>query len=341
MAGSEKILVVRVGRAGDLVMVTPALDSLLAALPGAEIHLLTTAEGARVLRGFDPRLTRTWLYKRRFPRALWLRPRLRRRFLAEGYARAYVFETHPHYRRWLAGVARETFGLGPAVPGVHYAERCLLAVEGSLASPPPRGQARLPVSEAGVAKARALLAAHGIVEGTTLVGLHATFSGSLWPALRDRRGLKHRHWPRESFARLGRLLAERARAEGLPLAVVVDALPAERAFVEPLVAATGGAITLLSAPPDFERYKGLLRCLDVLVAPNTGPMHMAAAVGTRVVALFSGWDTADCGPYAEPDRVAIVSAADAPDPERGLAAITPERAADAVFRLLDAAVGGK
>jgi len=336
VAGGTKILVARVGRAGDLVMVTPALDSLLAAFPDAELHLLTTAEGARVLRGFDARLTRTWLYKRRFPRALWLRPRLARAFRDEGYARAYVFETHPHYVRWLAGAAREVFGLGAAAPGVHYAERCLAAVESSVDAPPPRGRARLPVSEAGAARARALLAAHGVTDDAPLVGLHPTFSGSTWSGLHDRRGRRHRHWPRESFARLGRLLADRARAEGRPLAVVVDVLPAERRAIQPLVDESGGAITLLAAPPDFERYKGLLARLDVLVAPNTGPMHMAAAVGTRVVALFSGWDTADCGPYAEPDRVTVVSAAGAPDAERGLAAIAPERVADAVFRMLDA-----
>jgi ADP-heptose:LPS heptosyltransferase len=33
----------------------------------------------------------------------------------------------------------------------------------------------------------------------------------------------------------------------------------------------------------------VLERLAVLVTPNTGPMHFAAAVGTKVVALFSGW----------------------------------------------------
>jgi ADP-heptose:LPS heptosyltransferase len=56
-------------------------------------------------------------------------------------------------------------------------------------------------------------------------------------------------------------------------------------------------------------------------------MHVAAAVGTPVVALFSGWDPADCGPYAPPERVRVLRAEDTPHPERGLAAIS----ADAVF----------
>ena len=38
VADIEKILVVRVGHMGDVVMITPALDSLLAAFPYAEFH---------------------------------------------------------------------------------------------------------------------------------------------------------------------------------------------------------------------------------------------------------------------------------------------------------------
>jgi ADP-heptose:LPS heptosyltransferase len=331
----EKILVVRVGRGGDLIMITPALNSVLAAFPEAEVHLLTGREGPRVLKGFHGRITRKWLYNRRFLQSWRLRRKLRRELAKEHYSRIFIFESDPHYRRWLEGLAPALFTLEPSPSKVHYCERCMEIVERSVDSPPPRGWVTLPVTEDGVDKARAMLRDHGVDPGAILVGLHPTFSGSRLPAVFDSKGTRHRTWPRESFARLARLLAERARSSGKAMTIVIDALPEEVSMVDSIVEQSGGAITLLSAPPDFDRYKGLLQCLDVLVTPNTGPMHIAAAVGTPVVALFSGWRVEDCGPYVAEGRSAVLRAEDTDCPQRGLAAIEPERVVEAVFELLD------
>ena len=105
-------------------------------------------------------------------------------------------------------------------------------------------------------------------------------------------------------------------------------------MVEEIVRESGNAITLLSAQPDFERYKGLLKSLDVLVTPNTGPMHIASAVGTPVVALFSGWSVEECGPFVPPEQCRVLTAEATRHPERGLSAIEPEVVADAVFDIL-------
>ncbi|MGD9547848.1 MAG: glycosyltransferase family 9 protein [Candidatus Krumholzibacteriia bacterium] len=334
MAGRPKILIVRVGRAGDLIMITPAVRSLLEAFPAAEFHLLTGAEGNRVMRGFDPRLTKTWIYSRRFPRSWILKGPLKRAFLREGYDRIYIFEAKPMYRRWLADAAPECHGFPSTVADSHYCERCLRVVDASLPGAAARGWVDLPVTAEGRAKARALLEENGVDPDGLVVGLHPTFSGSRLPFFRDREGMRHRHWPQESFGRLAVLLREQARKEGRDLAVVIDALPEEKPIVEPVVAAAGGAATLLCAPPDFQRYKGLLAGLSVLVTPNTGPMHIAAAVNTPLVALFSRWSAADCGPFMDPARYTVLRSEDTPHPGRGLAAITPETAAAAVWDLI-------
>ena len=133
---------------------------------------------------------------------------------------------------------------------------------------------------------------------------------------------------------LARILDARARSLGLPLQILIDALPGERSLIDPIIRDSGGLVTLLAAPPDFERYKGVLQELDILVTPNTGPMHIAAAVGTPVVGLFSGWSAADCGPFVPPERFVALQAADRGGGGSGLAAITPEQVAEAVFRLL-------
>jgi ADP-heptose:LPS heptosyltransferase len=179
-----------------------------------------------------------------------------------------------------------------------------------------------------------MLSKHGIGSDTLLVGLHPTFGGSSIPVFRDRTGMRHRVWPQESFAHLARQLHEKAQAMHLSLRIVIDALPEERALVEPIVRQSGGVVTLLSEPPDFERYKGMLQCMDVLVTPNTGPMHIAAAVGTRVVALFSGWSVDECGPFVPAEQFRTLQAEDNDDKELGLASIPPTKVVEAVFDLL-------
>jgi heptosyltransferase-1 len=325
--GPRRVLVVRVGRGGDLVMITPALRMLLDGLPDAELDLLTSAEGPRILRGFDPRLARFHVYHRRFPGSLFLRPRLRAALRREGYERIYLFETHPHYRTLVEGAAPEVHALGAALPERHYCDRCLDVVGPTLPRPQPRGWISLPVTEAARAAASGYLRAHGLADGERLVGLHLTFSESARGLFAGRRGLKNRVWSDAAGAELARRLVEQGSSQGRPIRPVVDILPHERGLLAGFLERAGDAVTVLSGPPDFERYKAVLARLALLVTPNTGPMHVAAAVGTPVVALFSGWSPAECGPFVPPERARTLRAEDTAEPGRGLAAIS----ADSVF----------
>jgi ADP-heptose:LPS heptosyltransferase len=330
----RKILVVRVGRAGDMVMITPAVNALLRVFPTAELHLVTSREGARVMKGFHPRLTHTWFYDRRFLHNLLLKRKLVRELRDQHYDRVYVLETHPHYKRLLSGVAPLVYQIDDNQPGIHYCNRCLELVASSTGRPVGEEWVTLPVAEDGLVKARALLEKHGIGPDTLLVGFHPTFHGSSLFGIRDRKGTRHRVWPRDSFAELARRLHEMAQQRQLPLRIVIDALPEERPLVEPFARFSGGVVTLLTEPPDFERYKGVLQSMNVMVTPNTGPMHIASAVGTGVVALFSGWSVDECGPFVPADRFRALRAEDFDRGKRGLAAIPPEKVADAVFDLL-------
>lgn len=335
MSRNEKILVVRVGLGGDLVMITPAVNLLLQAYPEAEFHLLTTQEGQRVMKDYDPRITRFWPYKRRLLDRLTRQRKLARTLRAEGYSRVYIFEVKSFYRNWLAGIA-PVVHIYTDPPGQrHFCEKFMDFVAATLDAPVERGWVTLSWSDEGLQKARRLLQEHDIAPGTTLVGLHPTFSGSSYLPFRDRKGQRHRVWPMASFARLARQLRARAEELDRPLAVVIDALPADRAVVEEIGEMSDGNITMLSAPPDFARYKGLLRTLDVLVTPNTGPMHFAAAMGTRVVALFSNWSVDDCGPFVPAEQYEVLEARHTEYPELGLKAISEQQVADAVWRMLD------
>jgi ADP-heptose:LPS heptosyltransferase len=324
----RRILAVRVGRGGDLVLVTPALRLLLDAFPDATIDLWTGPDGPRVLKGFDPRLAHFLVDPRRFPAALVARQRRARELARAGYDAAYVFETHPRYAR-IAEQAAPVLNVLPAEsPRAHYADRCLDLVEATLPSPLPRPWAQLPTTREGRVAALVYLAEHGLAHDDPMVGLHLTFSESARGPFAGAR--RHRQWSLEEAATLARAIV----AERPDVRVVVDVLPAERRLLAPFIKRAGDAVTVLSGPPDFERYKALLARLRVLVTPNTGPMHVAAAVGTPVVALFSRWSPAECGPFVPPERAIVLRAEDMPHAERGLEAIPAAPVHDAVRTFL-------
>ncbi len=323
--GAQKILVVRQGRAGDMVMITPALTQILEGFPDAEVHLVTSPDGRRVLKGFHARLTRFFLYTRRIPQNWWIAPQLVKELKREGYERVFLFETNPHYTKLLDGVSSNMHGITNLEPDVHYCVRCIEAVENAFPNPPERGWLSLPVTEDGRSKAVDLLARHGVTESTFLVGMHPTYSGMTLPFYRQWGGRKkHRTWPQAYFTRLAQMLNEHGRKTGIDLKVVVDILPEERPLLNELIEQNQETLIALSEPPDFERYKAIIARMNLFIAPDTGPMHMAAALGTSLVALFSGKSPLDCGPYVDSSQFQVVQSKDMAYPEQGLSAIPPE-----------------
>ncbi len=102
-----------------------------------------------------------------------------------------------------------------------------------------------------------------------------------------------RRWPVESCVALGRLLHERLGAR-----MVLCGGGGDRPFAEEVSAQLGPIALDLCGRTSIADLGALLERCDVLVTPDTGPMHMAIAVGTPVVALFFGPALPfDTGPY--------------------------------------------
>lgn len=109
-------------------------------------------------------------------------------------------------------------------------------------------------------------------------------------------GWESKLWPAERWAELARALA----AQGL--ASLVAWGPGERARAEEIAAASGGAAAP-AFPTTLLEYVALARRAAVVVAADTGPLHLACAVGAPVVALFGPTDPARNGPFSPVDRV--------------------------------------
>jgi ADP-heptose:LPS heptosyltransferase len=140
---------------------------------------------------------------------------------------------------------------------------------------------RLPESPAAEARAAELLAPLGTAP--VVMNLGASKPPNRWPA-----------------ARFGEL-ARRVTGE-LRLPVVLTGGPGDTELAAAACAAAPDALDLVGAT-DLLELAELLRRARVVVSCDTGPMHLAAAVQTPVVALFGPASPSRTGPWGERHRV--------------------------------------
>jgi heptosyltransferase I len=103
-------------------------------------------------------------------------------------------------------------------------------------------------------------------------------------------------WPAESFGALAMGLRDRG------LAVVVSFGPGEDGLADRVVESAEGA-AVRSFPTSLLDYVALARRARLVVAADTGTLHLACAVGTPVVGLFGPTDPARNGPFSPRDEV--------------------------------------
>ncbi len=104
-----------------------------------------------------------------------------------------------------------------------------------------------------------------------------------------------RTWPIESFLSLGSRLHRDLRAS-----VALFGSAADRKLADAFVAAADYPVADLVGRFPLRELPARMKALDLLVTNDTGPMHIAAAVETRVVGIFNA--TAHfriTGPYGE------------------------------------------
>jgi heptosyltransferase-2 len=126
---------------------------------------------------------------------------------------------------------------------------------------------RLPLTQSGVEEQNRIFREAGLSQDAALVALCPTSAYG-----------EAKCWPQEHWASLARLLKER-RYQPLLLGA-----PSEIGSLRGVAAAAGGGIACLTP-----RLPGLAACaakVQAVVANDSGPLHVAAAVGARCVGLF-------------------------------------------------------
>ena len=326
----DKILVIRVGRTGDIVMITAALQAILKKYPQAQIDVLTSPDGKRLLNGFDPRLNVCYVHERKSLWEYFRRQSIIRQIMTKQYTQVYCLDLNPSFAQFYKNTEAEIFQLGPTDRLINYAQRCLELVRGRIDTETDHEWIWLPVTEPSKEKTQALLAEYDIDDETIVIGFHPSFSGLRKNWLRSLGHRQEKGWPACSFGELAKQLMGYASEKSLKLAIIMDLLPEDRELGESIVTASGGVVTMIIPPLDFERYKATLARMQVLVVPNTGPMHIAGAVGTNLVALFGELNPVDSGAYVPSKQREFLC----PESDAGVVGILPETAFHACVKFL-------
>lgn len=302
------ILIVKTSAIGDVIHTLPALWSLRAHYPDAYIAWLVEEAAADLLTG-HPALNRvlvagrkTWLADLRAGHLL----RALREFVQfvgllrdTRYDLVIDFQGLLKSALWVflaKGVRKVGFGRGmehaehsylvlnEPVPAVdmeqHAIDRSLLLLKG-IGIPAAGIRYELPLSAEHESEAASLLHASGVGEQDRLVAINPM---ARWPT---------KLWEPASFA----TLADRLEREGVR--VVFTGGLQDRSSIDAIGRLMTSRNRRLDGKTDLKTLAAIYRRAQVLVTTDSGPMHLAAAVGTSVVALFGPTAPWRTGPYGK------------------------------------------
>lgn len=307
------ILIVKTSAIGDVIHTLPSLWSLRSSFPAGRITWLVEESAADLLLG-HPALDRVLIARRKtwlndFRAGRWFRAfsgfiRFVKELRDTRYDLIIDFQGLLKSAAWVLlakGVRKAGFG-----PGMEHAEHSYLALNErvpavemdqhaidrslqllkSLGISPADLRFTVPVTARQESEAVSLLRGGGVQEHDRLVAVNPM---ARWPT---------KLWEPQSFA----ALADRLEAEGIR--VVFTGGPSDRMALDEIERLMTGPMRRLDGRTSLTVLAALYRRAQVVVTTDSGPMHLAAAVGTPVVALFGPTAPWRTGPYG-PNHIVI------------------------------------
>ena len=295
-ADAERILCIRLDSLGDMVMTTPALKALKAAQPKRHLTLMTSTAGAAISAHL-PMVDEVMVYE-----APWLKATAPRQSSQPEFEmveilrdRAFdaaiiftVYSQNPLPSAFMCYLAEIPFRLAhcrenpyqllthtirdpePEQLTRHEVQRQLDLVA-SIGAFPLDGDTRMTVATSPIAEYRMMLRLRelGLTGDRPWLVIHP---GATAPS---------RRYSPESFAQVGRSLYERG------MAIVFTGNPQEKDLVESIRQQMQVPSISLVGELDVADLIALVQAAPLLLCNNTGPVHLAAALGTPVVDLYA------------------------------------------------------
>ena len=329
--GFKNILIIKPSSLGDIVLTLPALSALRRSFPEANISWLVRSEFAALLKNHH-HLTNIILFDRKFLGKAWFHPwafaslvslirRLRRSKFDAVIDFQGLFRTAS--LGWLSG-CKKRFGMANAREFAHifYTHKvsqdqdCIHLVDYYLKIVRTAGASEtqvqfvLPQPAAAADSISRILKSYDIDPNN-----YAVFAP----------GSAHsdKCWPVERFAALADKISSR-----FGLSIIATGTESQKSVVERLRTITNVQIANFAGVTDLNELTALLKAAKLVVSNDTGPGHIAAALGVPVVLIFGRSNPARVAPYGrghciaaiEPDSRGLKS--DSNDPKHDIKAIT-------------------
>ncbi len=279
----KNILVVSVNWLGDAVFSTPVFRALKVNYPGARITCLCVPRVADVLamcpdideimvfdeRGRDQSFFSKVsviirIFQKRFDAAFILRKSLSRSFMLALAGIPLRVGFADKQWCWLLTHVVDDEGLDE----MHRSDVYVSVVECLGVSTWDRSY-RFVAEESFVRGVRESLTQKGISDQDRLIAVN---TGGNWDL---------KQWPPQRFAELVREIYARGLGK-----VVLPGAPKDVARANQIAELSGAHPIVMAGETGIKCLAGLLKRADILVTADTGPLHLAAALGTDVVALF-------------------------------------------------------
>lgn len=294
-AGAKNILCIRLDTIGDVLMTTPAIRALKESIPDRRIGLLTSSTGSQIA-SLVPEIDRVVVYDAPWLKATPLRGGAGpdRAFIeairAEDFDAAVIFTV---YSQNPLASAMMCYLADIPLRLAHCRENPYQLITHWVPEPEPDRSRRHEVRRQ--LDLVATVGAHVRDERLSLriaddarqrvlglLGDLGLAAESPWVIIHPGATAPSRRYPWESYARVG----ERLKSE-LGWEVIFTGTGSESDLVEAARAAMGASSHSLAGKVELGEMAALLSYAQMLISGNTGPVHMAAAVGTPVVDLYA------------------------------------------------------
>ncbi len=271
-----RVLIVRLGAFGDIVHALPVAAALRSAWSDAQIDWVVDRRYRGVLelaRGLDRVIevgANSWplavlpLRRRRYDVAIDLQGLLKSAALARWTGARRVIGFHPDHLRERAARLFHTETVTPPSDGHVIAKNMSVLPALGVPTGPPRFPIEIPPSSIA-----------SDVRGALGVGARDPFA-----VLNPSAGWPNKQWPPARFGEIAAHLKER---HGLPSIVIWG--PNERALAERVVAASRDC-ACLAPRTTLGDLAALISAGALVISGDTGPLHLATALGTPSVGLF-------------------------------------------------------
>jgi heptosyltransferase-1 len=327
----ENLLIIKPSSLGDIILALPALSALRESLPDTKIVWLIRPEFAALLKG-HPHLTDVIIFERKLLGKAWFHPRafasllsliriLRQRKFDAVIDLQGLFRTAS--LAWLSG-CKKRFGIANTREFAHHFythkviqdAKCIhlvdfyLKIVQTITASETKAQFVFPQDPDAIDSMSRLLNSHGVKPDNYVV---------LIP------GSTHRDkcWPARRFAGLADKISSQFN-----LSIAATGTACEKDTVEIMKNQANVPIANLAGQTSLSELIALLRAAKLVISNDTGPGHIAAALGVPLVMIFGRSNPARVAPYARPQCVVAIEPdgrgvePDSPDPRYDIKNIT-------------------